>query len=104
MCVLIDRKYVQVKLQGNTTTAITVSSPTLSGHGATFTFLNPGTHWVSPLGVGGWGLDSYLMFYTQSVMKGYIRAELNEFLPHVQILIHYLIHMPPLKIGEILGK
>ena len=35
---------------------------------------------------------------------GHIRANENVFLPQVKIPIHYLIHIPPLRIGEILGK
>lgn len=41
------RKYIQVKLQGNTATPVTVAKPALSGQGAEFAFLNPGTQWVS---------------------------------------------------------
>ena len=33
------------------------------------------------------------MFYAQSTAKGYIRAKENVFLPQVQILIHYSIHV-----------
>ena len=41
------RKYIQVKLQGNTAMPVTVAKPALSGQGAEFAFLNPGTQWVS---------------------------------------------------------
>ena len=38
------------------------------------------------------------MSYAQSTAKGHIRAKENVFLPQVQIRIHYLKHIPPLKI------
>ena len=41
------------------------------------------------------------MFYTQSTAKGLIRAKHSVFLPQVQILINYLIRIPPLRIREI---
>ena len=34
------------------------------------------------------------MFYAQSTATGHIREKENVFLPQVQILIHYLIHIP----------
>ena len=42
----------------------------------------------------------HLMFYTQSTSK----AKQMVFLPQVQILIHYLIHIPLLRIGEMWGN
>ena len=44
------------------------------------------------------------MFYAQSTAKGRIRATQNVFLPKAQILIHYSIHIPPLRIGEMFGE
>ena len=38
------------------------------------------------------------MFYAQSTAKGHIRAKLNVFLPQANILIHYVLHIPPLRI------
>ena len=38
------------------------------------------------------------MFYAQSTAKGPIREKQSAFLPQVTILIHYLIHIPPVKI------
>ena len=49
-------------------------------------------------------IDRYLMFYAQSTAKTRIRAKHNEFLPQVQILIHFWSHILPLRIGEICGK
>ena len=42
--------------------------------------------------------------YVQSIMKGYIGKTKCITLPQVQILIHYLIHTPPLRIEHISGK
>ena len=42
--------------------------------------------------------------YAQSTVKGHIRAKENVFVPQVKIVIHYLTHIPPLRIGEIWGK
>ena len=39
------------------------------------------------------------MFYAQSTAKGQIRVKQNVFQPQVTILIHYLIHIPPLRIA-----
>ena len=45
------------------------------------------------------------MFFTPSQpQKGHIRVTQNVFLPQVQILIHYLIHIPPLEIWRNLKK
>ena len=44
------------------------------------------------------------MIYAQSTAKGHTREKQNVFLSQVKILIHYLIHIPPLRIGDILGK
>ena len=49
-------------------------------------------------------IDLDLMFYTQSTAKGHIRVKQTVFLPPVTILIHYLIHILPLKIWRNLGK
>ena len=49
-------------------------------------------------------IDRYLMFYTQATVKGHIRTKQNVFLPQVQILIHYSIHIPPLRIEDIQRK
>ena len=60
-------------------------------------------------------IDRFLLFYAQSTTKGHIRAKQNVFLqvniliqhvflPQVNILIHYFIHIPPLRIGEIWGN
>ena len=46
----------------------------------------------------------YLIIYTQSTAKGHIRAKLDVFLLQVKILIHYLIHIPPLRNREMWGK
>ena len=46
-------------------------------------------------------IDRYLMFYAQSTAKGYRKAKQNVFLPQINILIHYVIHIPPLEIAEI---
>ena len=35
--------------------------------------------------------DIYLMFHVQSAAKGHIRAKPNVCIPHVQIMIHYLL-------------
>ena len=45
-------------------------------------------------------IDRYLMCYAQSTAKHYItiRAKQNIFIPQVQILIHYLIHI--VRIGK----
>ena len=48
-------------------------------------------------------IDRYLMFYAQSTAKGHMRVKQNAFLPQVTIIIHYLIHIPPLKIWRKLG-
>ena len=45
-------------------------------------------------------IDRYLMAYAQSTAKGHITAKQNAFLSQVKILIHNLIHIPLLRIGE----
>ena len=41
------------------------------------------------------------MVYAYSTAKGsYLRAKQSVFLPQVHILIHYLIHIPQLKLGR----
>ena len=49
-------------------------------------------------------IDGYLMLYAQSTPKGDIRAKQNVFLPQMKPLIHYVMHIPPLKIIEIWAK
>ena len=49
-------------------------------------------------------IHRYVIVYAQSTAKGHIRVKQNVFLPQVTILIHYLIHNPPMRIGEIWGK
>ncbi|KAK7107426.1 trafficking protein particle complex subunit 10-like [Littorina saxatilis] len=41
-----DKKYIQIRLESRVGVAVTVTKPQVSGRGATFTFLNPGDHWV----------------------------------------------------------
>ena len=40
------------------------------------------------------------MLYAKSTAKDHFREKQNVFLPQVNILIHYLIHIPPLRIRE----
>ena len=49
-------------------------------------------------------IDIYLIFYAQTTAKGHIRAKQNVFLPQENIVVHYFIHIPPLRIGEMWGK
>ena len=50
-------------------------------------------------------IDRYLMFYAQSTAGVHIRVgEQNVFLSQIKILIHYSIHIPPLRIEEIWRK
>ena len=44
------------------------------------------------------------MFYVQWTAKGHIREKHKVFLPQVNILIHYWIHIQQLKIGQVWGK
>ena len=45
------------------------------------------------------------MFDTQSTVNGHISAKQNVFLPpQVKIMLHHLIHIPPLGIEQIRGK
>ena len=49
-------------------------------------------------------IDRDLMFHVQSTVKSHIRANKNVFLPQEKIMIHYLTHISPLRVGEMWRK